>query len=209
MNRLSYVVVIGLIGLAACVPAPTASYGATSTVVATEPALASCALTPVIPPTPPAEVPGYTQLDESTGLHVTGTMQVIDVQAYRLGVTGKVDRPLSLTYDDLRCMPKLAEQATLVCPGFFQDEGTWAGVSLKTVLDLAGMQPGATELKLVSADGYATTVAVKNVLAEDNLIAYEWEGNPLPVLHGFPARAVFPALDGNAWVKWLVEIEVK
>jgi DMSO/TMAO reductase YedYZ molybdopterin-dependent catalytic subunit len=43
---------------------------------------------------------------------------------------------------------------------------------------------------------------------ESNFLAYEWEGEPVPVLHGFPVRAVFPALNGNKWVKWLIEIEV-
>jgi len=156
----------------------------------------------------PAEVPGYAQLDESSGLHVTGKLQVVDLPSYRLKVTGKVDRPLELTYDDLRCMPKKSVRCTLVCPGFFEDAGTWGGASLRQVLDQAGIQQGATTLKLVSADGYSTNVPVTTALADDSLLAYEWEGEPVPVLHGFPVRAVFPALDGNTWAKWLVEIEV-
>ena len=91
-------------------------------------------LTPIVVPTPPAEVPGYAQLDESSGLHVTGKVQVVDLPSYRLKVTGKVDRPLELTYDDLRCMPKKLVPCTLVCPGFFEDTGTWSGASLKQVL---------------------------------------------------------------------------
>jgi DMSO/TMAO reductase YedYZ molybdopterin-dependent catalytic subunit len=53
-------------------------------------------------------------------------------------------------------------------------------------------------------------VAVKArvVLSSDSFLAYEWEGEPLPIIHGFPVRAVFPALSGNTWVKWLVEIQV-
>ena len=37
-------------------------------------------------------------------------------------------------------------------------------------------------------------------------LAYEWAGEPLPVVHGFPVRAVFPESGGSFWVKWLVEI---
>jgi DMSO/TMAO reductase YedYZ molybdopterin-dependent catalytic subunit len=41
------------------------------------------------------------------------------------------------------------------------------------------------------------------------LLAYEWEGKALPVLHGYPVRAVFPGLPGTKWVKWLVAIQVQ
>jgi len=167
-----------------------------------------CVLPAVVVPTPPAEVPGYTALDPTTGLHMTGRAQEIDLDSYRLKVTGKVDNPLSLTYDDLRCLPRTETRCTLVCPGFFEDEATWAGAPLQRVLDLAGLQTGATEIRLVSEDGYATVVSLEVIRSGDSFLAYEWEGEPLPILHGFPVRVVFPALDGNKWVKWLVEIEV-
>jgi len=165
-------------------------------------------LEPIAIPTPPAEIPGYAELDPTTGLHVTGTAPEIDLAAYRLEVTGKVDRPLSLTYDDLRCMPRLQRQCTIVCPGFFQDDATWAGASLDYILEQAGVQPEADRLRLVGGDGYAHIVFLRDLLPEDGFVAYEWEGEPLPIIHGFPVRAVFPCLNGNTWVKWLVEIEV-
>lgn len=169
---------------------------------------APCDLPPVLVPTPPATIPGYAQLDETTNLHVTGKAPEIELASWRLEVTGKVDRPLSLTYDELRCLPKVELRCTLVCPGFFEDEATWAGVPLYVVLEMAGLQPGATGIKLYAADGYATVVYMDAAREKGNFIAYEWEGEPLPILHGFPVRMVFPALDGNRWVKWLVKIEV-
>ncbi len=168
----------------------------------------ACVLPMVVVPTPPATVPGYAELDPTTGLHVTGGVEEIDLESYRLQVTGKVDQPLSLTYDELRCMPKLEVHCTLICPGFFQDEATWAGASLEHVLTRAGVHPDAEGLKLVSVDGYVTEVSMEAAREGDNFLAYEWEGEPLPIIHGFPVRAVFPALQGNKWAKWLVEIEV-
>jgi DMSO/TMAO reductase YedYZ molybdopterin-dependent catalytic subunit len=159
-------------------------------------------------PTPPAEIPGYAELDPATGLHVTGIMQVIELDDYTLQVTGKVDRPLTLTYDELRCMPKTELRCTLVCPGFFQDDATWAGVPLSHILDLAGIQGDASGLRLVSSDRYSSFVTLDEYTLKQGFLAYEWEGEPLPILHGFPVRAVFPSLDGNRWVKWLIEIEV-
>ncbi len=87
---------------------------------------ASCVLPQLAAPPTPAEIPGYTELDPTTGLHVTGTMQLIDVAGYRLEVTGKVNNPLSLTYDELRCMPRTAARPKLLCPGFFEDTASWA-----------------------------------------------------------------------------------
>ena len=169
-----------------------------------------CPLPTVIRPTPPAVIPRYNQLDETTNLHVTGTMQEIDLAAYRLVVTGTVAHPLSLTYDELRCMPKREVRTLLVCPGFFQDEATWAGVPLDYILDMAGVLPEATTLVLRGADGYTARLEL-DVIRDGNrhILAYEWEGEPLPALHGFPLRGVFPEQQGNKWVKWLLKIEIR
>jgi len=139
---------------------------------------------------------------------VTGTPQEIDPDSYRLNVVGKVNHPLSLTYDDLRCMPKVEIHCQLVCPETFVDEATWAGVPLDYILELTGMQSGVEGIKMTSTDGYSVSVPMIEVDVENNLLAYEWEGEPLPILHGFPVRAVFPESVGSRWVKWLVEIEV-
>jgi DMSO/TMAO reductase YedYZ molybdopterin-dependent catalytic subunit len=200
---LTSLVIAGM--LAACSSPPQATL---PTAPATEATLVPCELTPIATPTWPAEVPGYTELDPATGLHMTGTAQAIDLDSYRLVVTGTVDHPLELTYDDLRCMRKVELHCTLICPGFFEDEATWAGVPLVDVLERAGMQPGAAGLRLSGADGYSTLVTLPAATSEDNFLAYEWEGEPLPILHGFPVRAVFPALGGSSWVKWLIKIEV-
>lgn len=169
-----------------------------------------CELPTVIAPTPPAVIPGYAELDETTNLHVTGTMKEIELADYRLVVTGTVAHPLSLTYDELRCMPKREVRALLVCPGFFQDEATWAGVPLDYILDMAGVLPEATAIVLRGADGYTARLEL-DVVRDGNrhILAYEWEGEPLPVLHGFPVRGVFPEQQGNKWVKWLLKIEVR
>jgi DMSO/TMAO reductase YedYZ molybdopterin-dependent catalytic subunit len=193
---------------ASATPEPTAQ-AANSPLATPQPGAAACVLPAVVMPTLPAEIPGYAQLDRSTNLHITGTYQQIDPASYRLKVTGKVDHPLSLTYDELRCMPKRTVHFTLICPGFFEDEATWSGVSLESVLQQAGVQSEASDIRLISQDGYSSYVSLDAAQKPDNLLAYEWEGQPLPILHGFPVRAIFPALEGNASVKWLIEIKVE
>ena len=167
-----------------------------------------CVLTPILIPTLPAIIPGYTELDASTNLHMTGNYQLIDLASYRLEITGNVDRPMLISYDELRCMPRVTQRVVLNCPGFFIDEATWSGVPLDYLLNLAGIRPQSYAIQLGSADGYYTTVTLEEVRTSQPFIAYEWEGQPLPILHGFPVRAVFPHILGGKWVKWLVKIEV-
>jgi len=167
-----------------------------------------CALAPVLVPTLPAVIPGYVELDASTNLHMTGNYQGFDLATYRLEITGNVDHPMLISYDELRCMPKMARRLVLDCPGYFSDEATWSGVPLDYLLNLAGARPQSYSIQLTSADGYYTTVSLEDVRTNQPFIAYEWEGQPLPILHGFPVRAVFPHMIGGKWVKWLVKIEV-
>ena len=209
--RATWLVLTIAVLLAACTPsAPVTVPAETAPATpAVQPSPTPCELEPVIAPTRALETPGYAELDPTTGLHMTGTATDIDPETYRLEITGKVDQPLSLSYDDLRCLPKVETHCILVCPGFFQDEATWAGVPLSEILDLAQVQGDATGLRLLGADGYRNFVSLEQARAEDSILAYEWEGEPLPILHGFPVRAVFPELNGNRWVKWLLEIEVE
>ena len=166
-------------------------------------------LEPIVVPTLPATIPGYTEVDPATGLHMTGTPQVIDLATYHLTVEGKVTRSLSLTYDDLRRMPRLTSRDVIVCRGYFEDYAHWAGCALTALLDRCEPRPGAKGLELVSADGYRSTVTLQEARSGYAFLAYEWEGKALPVLHGFPVKAAFPGLPGSKWVKWLVEIRVE
>jgi DMSO/TMAO reductase YedYZ molybdopterin-dependent catalytic subunit len=119
-----------------------------------------------------------------------------------------VAHPLSITYDELRCMPRVEARPTLVCPGFFTDVATWAGTPLKYLMGLAQPAADATALRLFGADKYTASLSLQDAIADGNFLAYEWEGKGIPRLHGFPLRAVLPKAEGNQWVKWLIRIEV-
>jgi len=197
-------VLLPLAAAGCAAPPSTATRVTSSTSV---PVLDDCSPALVTQPVMPESIPGYTQVDPLTGLHMTGTPTLIDVAGWRLTVTGKVDRPLSLTYDELRCLPRVEAAPELVCPGFFVDHATWAGAPLSEILALAGVQEGASVIRLISVDGYSTRIELSRTLA-NGFLAYELQGEVLPVLHGFPVRAVFPGEEGNTWVKWLVGVEV-
>jgi hypothetical protein len=179
-------------------PQSTPTYGAIS----------SCGLPLIAVPTM-VPYPGAFAVDPTTGLHMTGRPVLIDLTSYRLQVTGLVDHPLSLSYEDLRCMPKVTAKPTLVCTGLFEDTASWTGVPLNYILDLAGVKSEAKWMTMVGADGYENQIVIQAARDDGNFLAYELNAQTLPVLHGFPLRAVFPSLPGKNWVKWLVEIKVE
>jgi DMSO/TMAO reductase YedYZ molybdopterin-dependent catalytic subunit len=169
----------------------------------------SCAgsLPAVVPPTP-IPYPGYAQQEPETGLHVTGGAQHVDLASYRLQVSGLVRRPISLSYDDLRCLPKVAARVRLECPGYFVDWQTLAGPTLASVIALADPQPDVARVTLTSVTGYFADFSLEEVQGEENFLAYEWRGELLPASHGFPLRAALPGKMGSDWVKWLGEIRL-
>lgn len=170
----------------------------------------NCPLEPVVAPTLPAIIPGYAQLDPSTNLHITGQYrQTIDLADYRLKITGSVAHPLELTYDQLRCLPHQQVETVLICPGYFEDFAGWSGVPLRDLLGLVQPLEGAKTVTMRGADEYSTVMSLEEANLSDNLIAYQWEDEPLPILHGFPVRAVMPTMRGSRWVKWLLEISVE
>ena len=200
---------------AACapLPPPAESPGASATPPPLPPAAptsdSTCAakLQQVTAPTP-IPYPGYTQIEPSTGLHVTAPPQVIDVATYRLEIKGKVERRQSLTYDEIRCLPRLSAAVEILCPGFFIDKSNLAGASLASALALAGPLPEGKQVLFHGVDGRSEFIPLDEAQGSAYFLAYEWEGEALPASHGFPVRVALPGRIGGNWVKWLKEIEV-
>jgi DMSO/TMAO reductase YedYZ molybdopterin-dependent catalytic subunit len=142
-------------------------------------------------------------------LHSTGTYQYVEVNAWRLAISGKgIAVPLSLTYEELSALPQVKKRVLLICPETFYDYLEWEGVPLAALLEKAG----AGDYKNVvftSVDGYA--VSMKKADARDRFIIVALKGNgvPLPRAHGFPARMVAEGLYGSRWVKYLVSITLE
>jgi len=143
------------------------------------------------------------------GLHVTGSPIKVDIASYRLVVSGNVQHPLSLSYDEVRAMPSGQEPVTLVCPGVFVDKGTWTGVPVRDILQKAGFKSGSKRVAFISAnERYRSQIALERVLGDGFLIAYEFEGKTFDRRNGFPLRLVAKDEPGHSWVKWLGRIEV-
>jgi DMSO/TMAO reductase YedYZ molybdopterin-dependent catalytic subunit len=76
------------------------------------------------------------------------------------------------------------------------------------VLELAGIQPQAKNIRMIGADGYTPSITREAAMSGKAFLAYEWEKQPVPILHGFPVRVALPGLLGANWVKWLLKLEI-
>ena len=155
---------------------------------------------------------------------------------WSLSVSGEVERPCSLGMDSLKQLPCKELLVLMECAGnsrssvqppiqgLLWDNGAvstarWSGVTLGSVLALAGLLDGAVELLLEGADwgkewgvdgemGYAMSLPMDKALHPDTILAYDMNGESLSPEHGYPLRAVVPGWFGMASVKWLTGIRV-
>jgi DMSO/TMAO reductase YedYZ molybdopterin-dependent catalytic subunit len=141
---------------------------------------------------------------------VTGSMPHRGHDEYRLHVGGLVDRPLALSYRDLRTMPPTGLTRDFQCvTGWRVFDVQWKGVRLADVLDRAGVQPAAKALRFRSFDGtYTESLTLKQARRDDVLVAYELEGQELSDAHGGPVRLYVAPMYGYKSIKWLERIDL-
>jgi DMSO/TMAO reductase YedYZ molybdopterin-dependent catalytic subunit len=139
----------------------------------------------------------------------------VDVEAWRLRVSGMVERPYELSFSELLELPMVEEYVTLCCVsnpvgGDLVGTAAWRGVTLASLLERAGVKRGATQIVGRSVDGF--TVGFPTEVGLDGrhaLVAVGMNGELLPYDHGFPARLVVAGLYGyTSATKWLEEIHL-
>ena len=140
----------------------------------------------------------------------------VPTDTWTLRVTGSVERELELTYEDLLARDLVEADITLTCVsneigGQLAGTARWLGVPLAELLAEAGVRPDADQIVGRSTDGFTSGFPVEFGTEPDRgaLVAVGMNGEPLPVVHGFPARLVVPGLYGSvSATKWLTEIEL-
>jgi DMSO/TMAO reductase YedYZ molybdopterin-dependent catalytic subunit len=139
----------------------------------------------------------------------------IDVSTWKLDIGGMVDRPLTLTYNDLLARSQVERIVTLCCVsnevgGSYISTAAFRGVLLADLLREAGVHSGAQQVFSTSLDGWTSGFPVAVAMdGRDAMIAVGMNGAALPLEHGFPARIVVPGLYGYvSATKWLRKIEL-
>jgi DMSO/TMAO reductase YedYZ molybdopterin-dependent catalytic subunit len=141
---------------------------------------------------------------------VSDHMPTFDPQTWRLRVGGLVKRPVSLSYEQVRALPRAEQVSTFHCvTGWTVPNVHWAGVRLNDLFDLVRPLPQAGALQFVSAeDPYVDYLTMQQSLLPEVMLAYEMDGKPLPQEHGAPMRLIIPEMYGYKNVKWLAGINL-
>ncbi|WP_151084078.1 molybdopterin-dependent oxidoreductase [Nocardioides cynanchi] len=141
---------------------------------------------------------------------VTGGVPTRDGTSYRLDVGGLVDRPLTLTLDDLRALPQTELVRDFQCvTGWRVPQVHWSGVRLSTVLDRAGVKPTGQAVRLLSFDGtYTESLTLDQARLTDCIVALSMLGGPVSHDHGGPVRLYIAPMYGYKSIKWLSGIDV-
>ena len=165
--------------------------------------------------------------------HLAGIPLEIDPDTFTVEVKGKVDKPLKLSLAELKRMPSVEIVAVNQCSGnsrgFFEPRvaggqlgngamgnARWKGVTLKAVLDRAGVQKEARQVTFNGLDtaivdktpDFVKALDIDQARDGEVMLAYAMNGQDLPFLNGFPLRLVVPGYYGTYWVKHLSEITV-
>jgi DMSO/TMAO reductase YedYZ molybdopterin-dependent catalytic subunit len=142
--------------------------------------------------------------------NVTDSEPVRTAATYKLTIGGLVDRPMTLTLADLQAMPQTALIKDFQCvTGWRVPQVHWSGVALPDLLDLVGVQKGATALRFHSFDGtYTESLTLAQAQRRDVLVALEMLGNPVTRDHGGPVRLYVAPMYGYKSCKWLDGIEL-
>ncbi|MDB6123225.1 MAG: sulfite oxidase [Pedosphaera sp.] len=158
-----------------------------------------------------------------------GTAKV-EADKWQLEISGLVKRPKVFSLAEIKSRRRHEIIATLECsgngssPSFMGAVGNtrWIGTPLGPLLKECGLKSEGIEVVFFGSDekkekikdneylqNFARSLSVKDALQDKILLAYEMNGKPLSVEHGFPLRLIVPGWYGVAWVKWLKRIEVQ
>jgi len=155
---------------------------------------------------------GYRLLSRSGGFRINTVERptpAVDPVAFRLVVDGAVERPLTLTLDQLQSLPSVKQVSDFHCvEGWGVDNVRWEGVRFQTIAEMVGVQPDAGFVTFYSeGDVYKDSFARGQALLPDVLVAYSMWERPLEQKHGYPLRLVMPRMYGYKGPKWLNRIE--
>ncbi|MCJ7806455.1 MAG: molybdopterin-dependent oxidoreductase [Clostridia bacterium] len=151
-----------------------------------------------------------TRLDPSVGPRdnsISGIQQV-DLEEYKLRITGLVREPLSYSYEQVLEKDKFQRLITLYCVEGWDATILWEGVRIIDLLDDAGILDSGEIVIFHCVDGYTTSMPLETIKARDMLLAYSSNGITLPDSLEFPFIVIAEDKLGYKWARWVKEIEL-
>jgi len=135
----------------------------------------------------------------------------IDLAKWRFQVAGLVAKPVQWSWEEFQKLPRVKVLSDFHCvTRWSRLDNLWEGVSTRELVALAGGAKPEARFVLVHGydSGWTTNLPLADFLAEDALVAYQHDGEPLPLEHGGPARLVIPRLYAWKSAKWVAGVEL-
>lgn len=154
-----------------------------------------------------AELPAGQYWGHRFVLYTINGVPVVDEKDYRFDLGGLVEKPISLSYNELVSIGKEELRADFHCVTKWSiRDCTWSGVPFSTLARMAGVRDSAEFAFVQSLDGYTTVIPAENMA--DAMLATELNGEKIPQEQGAPVRLVVPSLYGWKSAKWVNAIEM-
>ena len=133
----------------------------------------------------------------------------LSTSTWTFSVEGLVEHPTTWTWDEMRSLPQSTYEGDIHCVTSWSKLGmTWRGVSIDTLMAVAGPLPAATHVLATSHTGYTTNLPLADVTEGKAWVAWEVDGRPLPTAHGGPARLLVPHLYFWKSAKWVASLQL-
>ena len=157
----------------------------------------------------PSRLPPGQYLTEKWPVLHAGSVPEIDLATWDFRVFGEVERPLTLSWDELRALPSTEITVDIHCvTRWSRFDASFRGVHWRELAKLAGPKPSARFVVAHAEQGFTSNVPLAALEDEHSLVAYEAEGAPLTPEHGWPLRLVVPSLYFWKSAKWLRGLEL-
>lgn len=152
--------------------------------------------------------PGQRLVTDFPVLHA-GSVADVDRTSWRLTISGLVEPRLVIDWDQLMSLPATEQVSDIHCvTGWTKLDTTWKGVRVSRLLEGVSILPAARHAVVQAAGGWATNLPLGELLRDDVLAAYEYDGRPISAEHGGPVRLLVPRLYLWKSAKWLTGIEL-
>lgn len=135
-------------------------------------------------------------------------VQEIDIDEYRLKITGLINENRSLSYKELQEMNHIKKVVTLHCVEGWSVKGLWKGIPLKNLFSTLDIDPEVNTVIFHAADGYTTSLSMSHIMDNNIIIADHLNGLQLPPEQGFPFQLVAEQKWGYKWARWITKIEL-
>jgi DMSO/TMAO reductase YedYZ molybdopterin-dependent catalytic subunit len=152
----------------------------------------------------PARLPPGQYLTEKWPVLHAGTMPNTDLATWDFTVSGEVEEPLRLTWDELTALPATEIKLDIHCvTRWSRFDTSFKGVHWRDLAELASPKPSGRFVVAQAEQGFTANVPLAAIEDENALIAYEADGEPLTPEHGWPLRLVVPSKYFWKSAKWL------